>query len=70
LMVFNRLCDADSKLGALRWVKTVSLPEMDLTSVSHQQLLRTMDAILEHQDVIDEVLADAVRPLVNDDLSV
>ena len=70
LMVFNRLCDADSKLGALRWVKTVSLPEMDLTSVSHQQLLRTMDAILEHQDVVDEVLADAVRPLVNDDLSV
>lgn len=70
LMVLNRLCDADSKLGALRWVKTVSLPDMNLESVNHQQLLRTMDALLEHQDMIDEVLADAVRPLVNEDLSV
>lgn len=70
LMVMNRLCDADSKLGALRWVQTVSLPDIDLASVNHQHLLRTMDALLEHQEVIDEVLADAVRPLVNEDLSV
>src|SRR5690606_4918648 len=70
LMVFNRLCDADSKLGALRWVKTVSLPDVDLESVNHQQLLRTMDVLVEHKAVIDEVLADAVRPLVNEDLSV
>lgn len=70
LMVFNRLCDADSKLGALRWVKTVSLPDMDLDSVNHQQLLRTMDVLVQHKAVIDEVLADAVRPLVNEDLSV
>ena len=70
LMVMNRLCDADSKLGALRWMQTVSLPDMDLSWVNHQQLLRTMDALLEHQDVIDGVLADAVRPLVNEDLSV
>src|SRR5690606_2731153 len=62
LMVINRLCDADSKLGALRWVKTVSLPDIDLTSITHQQLLRTMDALLEHQDVIDTLLADAVGP--------
>ena len=70
LMVMNRLCDADSKLGTLRWAKTVSLPDMPLESVSHQQLLRAMDALVEHQDVIDQVLADAVRPLVNEDLSV
>jgi hypothetical protein len=24
VMVFNRLCDADSKLGVLRWLQTVS----------------------------------------------
>ena len=70
LMVMNRLCDADSKLGTLRWAQTVSLPDMDLTSVNHQQLLRTMDAILEHREVIDEVLTDAVRPLVKEDLAV
>jgi len=70
IMVLNRLCDADSKLGVLRWLQTVSLPELDLESVEHQQLLRAMDALLEHQDVIDKVLADAVRPLVSEDLSV
>jgi len=29
VMVFNRLCDADSKLGALRWLQTVSMPGVD-----------------------------------------
>ncbi|WP_189386197.1 IS1634 family transposase, partial [Advenella faeciporci] len=56
--------------GTLRWLKTVSLPDTSLESVNHQQLLRTMDALLEHQDVIDKILADAVRPLVSEDLSV
>ncbi|MER1939583.1 IS1634 family transposase [Castellaniella sp. FW104-16D08] len=70
LMVMNRLCDAHSKLGLLRWTKTVSVPELDLEAVTHQQLLRTMDAVLEHKDVIDEALAQAVRPLVDNDLSV
>ena len=27
LMVLNRLCDPESKLGVLRWVKTVALPD-------------------------------------------
>jgi hypothetical protein len=49
IMVLNRLCDADSKLGVLRWLQTVSLPEMALQKVGHQQLLRTMDALIEHQ---------------------
>ena len=26
VMVFNRLCDADSNLGVLRWLQTVSMP--------------------------------------------
>lgn len=70
VMVINRLCDADSKLGVLRWVKTVSLPDMDLASVGHQQLLRTLDAMVEHHELIEQVLTDAVRPMVNKDLSV
>ncbi len=70
LMVFNRLCDADTKLGVLRWVQTVSLPDMDLKSVGHQQLLRTMDALIAHQNIIENVLANAVRPMVNAELSV
>ena len=70
IMVLHRLCDADSKLGTLRWLQTVSLPDITLATVGHQQLLRTMDTLVEHQDIIDTVLADAVRPLVNEDLSV
>jgi transposase len=70
LMVLNRLCDAETKLGALRWVQTVSLPQMDLKAVGHQQLLRTMDAVIAHQSVIEDALADAVRPMVNAELSV
>lgn len=38
-MVFNRLCDADSKLGVLRWLETVSLPEVNTTAMTHQHLL-------------------------------
>ncbi len=26
VMVFNRLCDPESKLGVLRWLETVSVP--------------------------------------------
>ena len=70
LMVLNRLCDADSKLGVLRWLQTVSLPDMELKAVGHQQLLRTMDALVEHQSVIEDALADAVRPMINAELSV
>lgn len=70
LMVFNRLCDAESKLGVVRWLQTVSLPQVELSSVGHQQLLRTMDAVVEHHGVIDQVLVQAVRPLVNEEFSV
>jgi hypothetical protein len=41
VMVFNRLCDADSKLGVLRWVQTVSFPGLEgVEKITHQQLLR------------------------------
>lgn len=70
IMVFNRLCDPDSKLGTLRWLQTVSLPEMEVAGVEHQQLLRTMDAVVEHQAVIDQALVRAVKPLVSEDLAV
>jgi Transposase DDE domain len=70
IMVLNRLCDADSKLGVLRWLQTVSLPGLELAKVTHQQLLRTMDALIEHQELVDQALVSAVRPMVDDQLSV
>jgi len=41
IMVLNRLCDPDSKLGVLRWLETVALPDIDVPGVTHQQLLCT-----------------------------
>lgn len=68
-MVFNRLCDPDSKLGVLRWLETVAIPGMP-QDVSHDHLLRTMDLLSEHADAIDQSLGHLVRPLIDQDLSV
>jgi transposase len=70
IMVLNRLCDPDSKLGVLRWLQTVALPDIEVKELTHQQLLRSMDALMDHQDAVDGVLASLLRPLVDQDLSV
>lgn len=70
VMVLNRLCDPDSKLGVLRWLETVALPEVDVTTITHQQLLRSMDALMDHQAAVDAVVAGLLRPLIDRDLSV
>jgi hypothetical protein len=41
VMVFNRLCDPESKLGVLRWLQTVSMPAIDVDKLTHQHLLRS-----------------------------
>ncbi len=70
IMVFNRLCDPESKLGVLRWLETVSLPHLELESVEHHHLLRAMDALIAHQTEVDGVIAGLLRPLVDQELSV
>lgn len=69
VMVFNRLCDPQSKLGVLRWLEGVSIPEVDVARLSHQHLLRSMDALMDHQGAVDEVVAGLLRPLIDQDLS-
>lgn len=70
VMVFNRLCDPESKLGVLRWLQTVSMPGIDVDKLSHQQLLRSMDALMDHQQAVDDCVAQLLRPLIDEDLSV
>ena len=70
IMVLNRLCDPDSKLGVLRWLQTVALPDVELSAITHQQLLRSMDALMEQQDAVDAVVSGLLRPMVDHDLSV
>ncbi len=70
VMVFNRLCDPDSKLGVLRWMETVALPGTSLQAIDHQHLLRAMDALVDHKAAVDEVMASLLRPLVDQDLAI
>ena len=70
VMVFNRLCDPESKLGVLRWLQTVSMPGIDAARLSHQHLLRSMDALMDHQEAVEDCVARLLRPLIDEDLSV
>ena len=70
VMVFNRLCDPESKLGVLRWLQTVSMPGVEADKLTHQHLLRSMDALMDHQQAVDDCVAQLLRPLIDEDLSV
>ena len=70
VMVFNRLCDPESKLGVLRWLDTVAMPGAEMESITHQHLLRSMDALVDHQTEVDAVVANLLRPLIDQELSV
>ena len=68
-MVFNRLCAPDSKLGCLDWLQTVSIPGMP-ESVTHDHLLRTMDALMDHAEAVQTRVADQLKPMLDQQLSV
>ena len=68
-MVFNRLCAPDSKLGCLEWLDTVSIPGMP-QRVDHDQLLRTMDALMDQSEKIEANVARLMRPMLDQQLSV
>jgi transposase len=69
-MVFNRLCEPDSKLGVLRWLQTVAIPGLDVDTVTHQRMLRTMDVLDENTEGLNAFLSGLLRPLIDTDLSV
>lgn len=68
-MVFNRLCAPDSKLGCLEWLETVSIPGMP-EAVTHDQLLRTLDALMDHAEAVEARVAAQLRPMLDQQLSV
>ena len=69
-MVINRLSDPRSKLGLLRWLETVYLPGIDREQVTHQNLLRAMDALIKHKDALEAQLVGTLLPLFDDELEV
>lgn len=70
VMVFNRLCDPESKLGIARWLEGALVPGVPAESVTHQRLLRTMDTVVEQAGALDEALAGLLRPLIDQELSI
>jgi len=68
-MVFNRLCAPDSKLGCLDWLETTAIPNMP-ENISHDHLLRTMDALMDNADSVENLMAKAMKPLIDQQLSV
>ena len=64
VMVFNQLCAPDNKLGCSRWLEKVAMPAIP-KSITHQHLLRAMDALMERLDVVEEAISKQIRPLVD-----
>lgn len=62
VLVFNRLSDPDSKLGVLRWLQTVYVPGVDSDRITHQQLLRAMDALITSKEELEQQLAATLLP--------
>ena len=67
-MVFNRLSDPRSKLALLDWLARVDMP--GVSQVTHQQLLRAMDALVERIDDVESALTQRIKPLLDTALSV
>jgi len=70
VMVFNRLCDPESKLGVLRWLEEVVIPGINAATVTHPNLLRAMDALISHRAQLESSLAGLMRPLLDAELAV
>ena len=70
VMVFNRLCDPESKLGIGRWLEGTLVPEVPVEDVTHQRLLRTMDTLTDCVAALEKATATLLRPLIDQELSI
>ena len=70
VMVFNRLCDPESKLGILRWLEGSLVPDVAAEAVTHQHLLRTMDTLDACVEQMESALSGLLRPLIDQELSI
>ena len=60
VMVLNRLCDPESKLGVLRWVETVALPDFTVTTITHDRI-RAHAAICFMALILHRVMRSRLR---------
>ena len=68
VLLFKRLSAPSSKLGVLRWLETVYLPGLNGYRLTHQHLLRAMDALITYQADLERRLAATLLPQFTDAL--
>ena len=66
LMVFCQICAPTSKLGILKWLEEVKIPGLS-TNVTHQMLLRAMDALVQNFPAVKAAISNMILPLVDRD---
>ena len=68
VMVLNRLSDPLSKLGIMRWLPTVYIPDLKSDQVQYQHLLRAMDYLIESKEQIERDLYNQLITLFSPDV--
>ena len=64
LMVFCQICAPTSKLGNLKWLEMVKMPGIN-ANVTHQMLLRAMDALEQNFQAVKDEVSKLILPLVD-----
>lgn len=68
VMVLNRISDPLSKLGIMRWLPTVYIPELRTEEVEYHQLLRAMDYLISIKEQIERDLYNELVTLFSPDV--
>jgi len=68
VMVFNRISDPLSKLGIMRWLPTVYIPELKAEQVEYHHLLRAMDYLIAIKEEIEKDLYNKLVSLFSPDV--
>ena len=68
VMVLNRISDPLSKLGILRWLPTVYIPELKSDEVEYHHLLRAMDYLISIKEEIEKDLYNRLVTLFSPDV--
>lgn len=63
VMVLNRASDPLSKLGVLRWLETVLIPELKTDGIAYQHLLRAMDSLIGIKEQLEKDLYNQLLTL-------
>jgi len=68
VLVANRLLDPMAKLHILEWMDGVHFPGIKREDVDYNHLLRSMDFLIEHKEVLEPKLASALMGLFDTSL--